>query len=175
MKWYTPYILGIPLALSLWLYQPVSQVSYPLVLPKTVSSLVSSDKHCLVSALYFEARDQSAKGQKAVAQVIHNRARATGQGYCQVITEPNQFTAIQGKALEITLDNQAVPVFKSFPDVKAWQQIKSLVDSGKYRPSHKDLVKGSTFYARKDVKPFWARGMKRVATIGDHTFYKPRG
>ena len=47
------------------------------------------EKHCLATAIYFEARGESVKGQKAVAEVILARARTPGRPstICGVVYE----------------------------------------------------------------------------------------
>lgn len=128
------------------------------------------EMRCLAEAVYFEARSEPEEGQAAVAQVILNRVRHENypDTVCGVVYQNRhrflacQFTfACEGKSLRIT-------------EPEAWRvavQIATDVVSGKIYLSD---VGASTHYHADYVRPRWARSLKRMDTIGRHTFYKLR-
>jgi hypothetical protein len=125
---------------------------------------------CLAEAIYFEARSEPEEGQAAVAQVVLNRVRHENypDTVCGVVYQNRhrflacQFTfACEGRSLRI-----------NEPD--AWRvavEIASDVVSGKI---YLDDVGAATHYHADYVRPRWARHLKRMDTIGRHTFYKLR-
>jgi spore germination cell wall hydrolase CwlJ-like protein len=125
---------------------------------------------CLAEAVYFEARSEPEDGQAAVAQVVLNRVRHENypDTVCGVVYQNRhrylacQFTfACEGRSLRIT-------------EADAWRQavqIATDVVSGKI---YLDDVGAATHYHADYVRPRWARALKRMDTIGRHTFYKLR-
>ncbi len=126
------------------------------------------EMRCLAEAIYFEARSEPEDGQAAVAQVILNRVRHGNypDSVCGVVYQNRhrylacQFTfACEGRTLRIT-------------EPASWRiavQIATDVVSGKIYLSD---VGASTHYHADYVRPYWARRLKRMDTIGRHTFYK---
>jgi N-acetylmuramoyl-L-alanine amidase len=55
---------------------------------------LDGDVRCVAQAVYHEARGESARGQRAVADVVMNRARSGrwGSGACAVVNAPRQFS-----------------------------------------------------------------------------------
>ena len=49
------------------------------------------EQRCLASVIHYEAIGESIKGQKAVADVVLNRAVKSGKSVCETIAEPRQF------------------------------------------------------------------------------------
>ncbi len=125
---------------------------------------------CLAEAIYFEARSEPEDGQAAVAQVVLNRVKHENypDTVCGVVYQNRsrflacQFTfACEGKSLRIT-------------EPEPWRvavQIATDVVSGKI---YLDDVGAATHYHADYVRPRWARALKRMDTIGRHTFYKLR-
>lgn len=137
------------------------------------AGLISRDNEfremrCLAEAVYFEARSEPEEGQAAVAQVVLNRVNHPNYPgtVCGVVYQNRhrflgcQFTfACEGKSLAI-----------NEPD--AWRvavQIATDVVTGKI---YLEDVGASTHYHADYVRPRWARALKRMDTIGRHTFYK---
>jgi spore germination cell wall hydrolase CwlJ-like protein len=128
------------------------------------------EMRCLAEAVYFEARSESEEGQAAVAQVVLNRVLHENypDTICGVVYQNRhrflacQFTfACEGRSLRIT-------------EPEAWRtavQIATDVVGGKIYLSD---VGASTHYHADYVRPRWARALKRMDTIGRHTFYRLR-
>ncbi|VAW23154.1 hypothetical protein MNBD_ALPHA12-1527 [hydrothermal vent metagenome] len=128
------------------------------------------DRWCLSSAIYFEARGESYRGQVAVAQVVMNRVKHPlyPDTICGVVFQNQswrdrcQFSfACDGKPERVT-------------EPKAWaraQEITQKVTTGKIYLSE---VANATHYHANYVHPSWAKRMERVTAIGTHIFYRFR-
>ncbi|HET9458431.1 MAG TPA: cell wall hydrolase [Sphingomicrobium sp.] len=116
---------------------------------------------CLAAGIYFESKSEPLAGQLAVGHVIANRANSGGRfpgSYCGVLFQRGQFSFVRGK---------------SWPHIpKAGKQWKTAVAIAKI--VHRDLKESSVgkalFFHAKRVRPGWR--LKRVASIGNHIFYR---
>ena len=135
-------------------------------LAETVAELRSSDPgsrelECLATGVYFEAKSESLAGQLAVGHVIANRAnsgRRFPPSYCGVLFQRGQFSFIHGRSLP------SVPRAS-----KQWQTavaIAKIVD----QDLHSSPVGEALFFHARYVSPGWR--LKRVASIGNHVFYR---
>jgi spore germination cell wall hydrolase CwlJ-like protein len=121
----------------------------------------SRDLECLAVGIYFESKSEPLIGQLAVGEVIANRANSKGRfpsSYCGVLFQRSQFSFIRGKVLP------SVP-----RSSRQWQTavaIAKIVDQD-LKDSAAD--KALFFHARR-VSPGWK--LKRVASIGNHIFYR---
>ena len=135
-------------------------------LPSLVAHYRSSDPgsrelECLAAGVYFESKSEPLAGQLAVGQVIANRAesgRRFPSSYCGVLFQRGQFSFIRGKSLP------SVPRAS-----KQWHTavaIAKIVDQ-----DLKDSAVGNAlFFHAKHVSPRWR--LKRVASVGNHVFYR---
>lgn len=129
------------------------------------------ESNCLATAIYFEARGESAKGQKAVAEVILARTRVPGRpkSICGVVYEGSWRET--GCQFSFTCDD-ASDVAR--PDA-AWKQACTIAAAAmRARGKKGTIVKGATFYHADYVSPDWASRMVKVAQIGSHIFYRPQ-
>jgi hypothetical protein len=127
--------------------------------------------HCLTTALYFEARGESAKGQKAVAEVIIARTRVPGRPktVCGVVYEGSQRAT--GCQFSFTCDGYSDVA----PRNASWKRASKIAAAAmRARGRGKQVVRGATFYHADYVSPGWASRMVKVAKIGQHIFYKPK-
>ena len=127
----------------------------------------AADSLCLSTTVYLEARDQTLRGQQAVAEVALRRLDSGlwGDSMCSVVTARKQFaptivapgTRLQNsdawaKSINVALNaerNWALPVGE-----------------------RKEIVPGAShFMAHKIASPSW-RNAYQVAQIGDHTFLR---
>lgn len=90
---------------SLWL----------LTAPQGLGTIPRSDNlaeyRCLVSAVWHEARGEPAIGQRAVIDVVYNRALKSGTSLCEVVAAPKQFPWYERKGLVLT--EEAIAVYTS--------------------------------------------------------------
>lgn len=125
----------------------------------------AADSLCLSATLYLEARDQSLRGQQAVAEVALRREDSGlwGDSMCQVVTARKQFAP--------TL----VSPQTRLSNTQAWAQAVTVAIEAERNwalplGERKEIVPGAShFMAHAIVSPSW-RNAYQVATIGDHTF-----
>ncbi len=115
---------------------------------------------CLAAGIYFESKGEPLAGQLAVGEVIANRASSGrfADTYCGVLFQRGQFSFVRGK---------------SWPRInKQGRQWKTAVAIAKIVDQDlKDSAVGKAlFFHAKRVSPGWR--LKRVATIGNHIFYR---
>ena len=121
----------------------------------------SRELECLAVGIYFEAKSEPLIGQLAVGEVIANRADSNGRfpsTYCGVLLQRGQFSFVRGR---------------SWPKVarssRQWQNavaIAKIVDQDLKDSAADDAL----FFHAKRVSPRWR--LKRVASIGNHIFYR---
>jgi spore germination cell wall hydrolase CwlJ-like protein len=120
-----------------------------------------SEHECLANAVYFESKGEPLQGQLSVAEVVLNRARSGRfpASICGVVKQRGQFSFVRGGRLPPV--PRASAAWKKAVAV-ARIALEDLADS----PARKAL-----FFHATRVKPSW-RGLKRVATVGNHIFYR---
>lgn len=120
------------------------------------------DLKCLSMNIYYEARNQSIRGQQAVADVTLNRVKHKRwpNTVCGVVYQRMQFSwTINGRHYTPR-------------DKDAWKQAKAIAfdileNNGKDRFSD-----GAVFYHADYVNPRWNRNMVKITQIETHIFYK---
>lgn len=136
------------------------------------SARSATELKCLATAIYFEARGESEKGQIAVAQVVLNRLKnpAYPNTICGVVYQNKnkrnrcQFSfACDGRTDRIT-------------DKRSWAASQALARRimNDDRTLYMADIGAATHYHATYVKPRWARSMKRMDKIGRHIFYKTK-
>lgn len=127
----------------------------------------AADSLCLSTTVYLEARDQTLRGQQAVAEVALRRRDSGlwGDSMCEVVTARKQFApSLVAPTTQLKNSgawNKAVGV--AFAAQRNWQ-----LPAGQ----RKEIVPGASHFAAIAItSPSW-RNAYHVATIGDHTFYK---
>ena len=135
----------------------------------------AADSLCLSTTLYLEARDQSVRGQQAVAEVALRRRDSGlwGDSVCEVVTARKQFapTIVSPNTRLSNVDAWGEAVTVALEAERNWA-----LPAGE----RKEVVPGAShFLAHKIASPTW-RNAYQVAQIGDHTFLrvqslKPRG
>lgn len=142
------------------------QIYTGLIAPENMAK----EQRCLAEAVYFEARSESEQGRAAVAQVVLNRVKSGlyPNSVCGVVYQNSsrhlacQFTfTCEGKSLRIT---------EPGPWRDATRIAREVYDGTTYLAE----VGASTHYHADYVRPYWARKLKKMDTIGRHVFYKLR-
>ena len=122
---------------------------------------------CLASAVYYEAGNQDADGERAVAQVVLNRVRhpAFPNSVCGVVYQGS--TRATGCQFTFTCDGS----LGRAPDADGWRRATAVAEealSGSvYAP-----VGWATHYHADYVVPTWASSMAKDAVVGAHIFYR---
>lgn len=141
------------LLVTIFLYLPLSAG----LLPEKRAVLVpQSDLNCLTKNIYKEASGEPFKGKLAVGIVTLNRlfSGKYGNTICKVVYYPGQFSWTRKSDTKISKDK--------------WQE--SLLAASMVLEDRGILGNfNATHFHNKTVKPNW--GLKRVAVIGNHTFY----
>lgn len=121
--------------------------------------------NCLKTALYFEARGESLKGQFAVAEVILNR-RDSGRypaTVCGVVTQGGkggcQFSYNCDGARDVMREQGAA-------------NRAGLIAAVMLNGAPRGLTAGATYFHTRGVSPSWSRRFERTAAIGAHLFYR---
>ena len=121
----------------------------------------SRELECLATGIYFESKSEPLAGQLAVGKVIANRADSGGRfpgTYCGVLFQRGQFSFVHGRTLpKVSRAN------------RQWQTavaIAKIVD----QDLKESAVGNALFFHARYVSPGWR--MKRVASIGNHVFYR---
>ena len=121
----------------------------------------SREVECLAAGVYFESKSEPLAGQLAVGQVIANRAHSGGRfpsSYCGVLFQRGQFSFVRGH---------------SWPSInRSGRQWQNAVAIAKIVDQHlqESSVGNALFFHARYVSPGW--GMHRVASIGNHIFYR---
>ena len=121
----------------------------------------SHELECLATGIYFESKSEPLAGQLAVGQVIANRAESGGRfpdSYCGVLFQRGQFSFVHGHSLPAVNHSN-----------RQWQTavaIAKIVDQG----LQTSVAGNALFFHARYVSPGWH--MKRVASIGNHVFFR---
>ncbi len=127
----------------------------------------AADSLCLSTTLYLEARDQSERGQQAVAEVALRRRDSGlwGDSMCEVVTARKQFapTLVSPQTRLSNSEAWAAAVTVALEAERNWALPPD---------ERKEIVPGAShFLAHAIASPSW-RNAYQVARIGDHTFLK---
>ena len=125
---------------------------------------------CLTSAIYYEAGQESADGQRAVAQVVLNRVRhpAFPASVCAVVYEGS--TRATGCQFTFTCDGSLA----RRPDLAGWQRARKIAQAALAGQVYKP-VGHATHYHANYVVPYWAPTLAKNAVVGAHIFYRWAG
>ena len=142
----------------------------PFSLGKASAETRARALECLTSAIYYEAGQESADGQRAVAQVVLNRVRhpAFPNSVCGVVYEGS--TRVTGCQFTFTCDGSMtrgpVPALWNRARQVAGEMLKGRV----YAP-----VGHATHYHANYVVPYWASSLVKTSVEGAHIFYRWAG
>lgn len=146
-----------------------SKITYE-TLPRDIRAQVD----CLATNIYFEANNQSEKGQKAVGLVTMNRvySKEFPKSVCSVVKQQNakvcQFSwwcnsKLKAKAIAQRFRGAEEEVFEDIRSLATWIFL--------YHHKIEDVTNGATFYHATYVNPRW-RGVEKTVRIEDHIFYR---
>lgn len=139
--------------------------------PLPAAAFSNEEQKCLATAIYFEARGESIRGQVAVAQVILNRVRnpAYPDSICDVVYQNDKWF----NRCQFSFACDGIPDL--FADRRAYRlarDISMAVTGGKiFLPE----VASSTHYYANYVNPSWAQTMEKMTEIGSHLFFRTYG
>lgn len=127
----------------------------------------AASRSCLAEAIYYEARSESAIGQRAVAEVVMNRvhSRAYPDTVCGVVFQGSHLST--GCQFTFTCDGSR----RRGPRGPAWersQRLATLALMGINRP----VTERATHYHTDAVAPVWSASLVETTRIGAHIFYR---
>jgi len=146
---------------------PGGQISYAGLIAEGDTA---RQQRCLAEAIYFEARSESDAGRAAVAQVVLNRVKSGlyPNSVCGVVYQnSNRYLACQ---FTFTCEGKSLRITEPAPWREATRIAREVYDGTTYLAE----VGGSTHYHANYVRPYWAKKLKKMDTIGQHVFYKLR-
>jgi hypothetical protein len=122
---------------------------------------------CLTQAVYYEARNQSADGQRAVAQVVLNRVRHPSypNSVCGVVFQGSE--RVTGCQFTFTCDGSLYGGIEPLAWERAQRIARAALAGSVYRPAGLALN-----YHATSIRPYWAPSLVRQAVVGDHIFYR---
>lgn len=134
----------------------------------TEANVGANQLRCLAEAVYFEARGESDRGQRAVAQVVVNRtgSEAYPKSICGVVYQ-NQS---RHNACQFSFACDGKPEVET--DMAAWgkaERIARQIASGEMTTA---VLRTATHYHAIYANPSWAKKMTLLSTIGHHVFYR---
>jgi spore germination cell wall hydrolase CwlJ-like protein len=136
------------------------------------SARSATEMKCLSTAIYFEARGESEKGQIAVAQVVLNRLKnpAYPNTICGVVYQN------KNKRNRCQFSFACDGITDRISDKRSWAASQALARRvlNDDRTLYMADIGAATHYHATYVKPRWARSMKRMEKIGRHIFYKTK-
>lgn len=120
---------------------------------------------CLRTALYFESRGESLKGQFAVAEVILNRvdSAAYPDTVCGVVQQGGK----GGCQFSYVCDGMRDSMSEAAALDEAGRIARVMLDG-----APRVLTLGATHFHTRASNPSWARRFPQTAAIGAHLFYR---
>ena len=125
---------------------------------------------CLTQAVYYEARNQSTNGQRAVAQVVLNRVRHPNypNSVCGVVYQGSH--RVTGCQFTFTCDGSLGYGIEPYAWAMAREVAEAALRGNVYRP-----VGLATHYHTTAIRPYWAPSLVPQLTLGAHIFYRTPG
>ena len=114
---------------------------------------------CLAAGVYFESNGEPLAGQLAVAETILNRTKSGRfpKSVCSVLTQRGQFSFVRGGVVPMAEGRNGWKTAVAVAKVA----IRDLWDGD---------ADGALFFHARRVSPGWR--MTRIASIGNHVFYR---
>lgn len=138
------------------------------VLDKKGRKVSDKELWCMATAIYFEARGESYRGQVAVGQVVMNRVahKLYPSTICGVVFQ-NQS---KRNACQFSFACDGIP--EKVNDQKSWKQAQQIANDVMSGKEYLTEVGYATHYHATYVRPHWAPRMTKLTKIGLHVFYQ---
>lgn len=147
---------------------PLERTNFASAAENKVLENLLKEHRCLSEALYYEARGEGDRGQKAVAEVIFHRLRTGNYGHsiCAVVYEGAYKPGCQ---FSFTCNG----MIGQKKNASVWMNSQLLAAKILTNEEHlNDITGGATSYHAISVQPDWAGYLTRTVQIGNHVFYK---
>jgi spore germination cell wall hydrolase CwlJ-like protein len=131
----------------------------------------NAQTQCLAEAMYYEARGEGVRGEKAIAEVVFNRVRSRlyPRSICGVV---NEGAGVEGGCQFSFTCNGEMLATKSRHDWVRARVLAAAILSGVIKLN--DETEGAISYHADYVDPDWSN-MVRTVQIGKHIFYRRAG
>lgn len=165
-----PYPVTVPSKLAYARDNAPSLKDYKPVMTQASMDANKKQHWCLATAIYFEARGESYRGQVAVAQVVRNRVKhkAYPNSICSVVFQNQSWK----NRCQFSFACDGIP--ERVNEKTAWKQAEEIatkvINGDIYLPE----VANATHYHANYVWPKWAPKLKKLTKIGVHIFYRFR-
>ncbi len=138
------------------------------VLDKKGKKISDKELWCMATAIYFESRGETYRGQVAVGQVVMNRVghKLYPDTICGVVYQ-NQH---KRNACQFSFACDGIP--EHVNDQKSWKQAMQIAKEVVSGKEYLTEVGYATHYHATYVYPHWAPRMNKVTKIGLHVFYQ---
>jgi len=153
---------------------PISSLPNPPAQPFAIHAAAPEDRSralgCLTAAVYYEAGNQGAQGEAAVAQVVLNRVRSPvfPKTVCGVVYQGSNLPT--GCQFTFTCDGSLARP----PSPAGWRTAQFI--AGRALDGYVETSVGeATHYHAVYVVPSWRLTVTKVAQIGLHIFYRWTG
>ena len=139
----------------------------PFIMDPTDWESYARGLDCLTAAVHYEAANEPAAGQAAVAQVVLNRVRhpAYPNTVCGVVFQGSERTT--GCQFTFTCDGSLARP----PSPEAWARARAVASAALNGLVVPD-VGMATHYHADYVAPIWAGNLVKLGQIGVHIFYR---
>lgn len=136
---------------------------------------LAAEIKCLADNIYFEGRGENTQGQIAIGLTTINRVQNKHfrDSICDVVwfQAEDRNTGKLTAHFSWTLDGESDRPRNKELYGKITRLASALLAEGSLN-NIVDFTKGATHYHADYVKPYWAKEMEQVATLGAHLFYK---
>ncbi len=139
-----------------------------LSLPATAETKLDSEVYCLALNIYFEARNESEEGKRAVGHVVMNRVAHPRfpKSVCKVVRQGGEIRRNRCQFSWWCDGRSDRPRNR-----EAWSESVHLAYQV-YVGHSVDPTRGALWYHADYVKPSWGKVFKPVRKIGQHIFYQ---
>lgn len=141
-----------------------------------ITSNLYTDEQCLTANVFFEARGESLKGMRAIADTTLNRTKHSafkGQdAVCKVVFAKGQFSwtfQLPKKRIQRVL-NADLAGFKA-EDVSAYRKASEVAVQALNNEPVSRLPSWVVNFHTVQISPPWSNKMRYYATVGNHKFY----
>ena len=137
------------------------------IMDKKGKKVSEKELWCMATAIYFESRGESYRGQVAVGQVVMNRVahKLYPDTICGVVYQ-NQS---RRNSCQFSFACDGIP--ERVSDQKSWKQAQEIARGIVSGSLYLDEVGYATHYHATYVYPHWAPRMTKVTKVGTHVFY----
>lgn len=138
------------------------------LMTKSGQKVSEKDLWCMATAIYFESRGESYRGQVAVGQVVMNRLahKIYPKTICGVVFQNQQMR----NACQFSFACDGIP--ETVTEPKAWAQAEEIAKGVINGSLYITEVGAATHYHASYVYPAWAPRLQRNTKIGQHIFYQ---